>query len=269
MKVFISWSGEYSGKVAELLKSWLEDVFQDVEAWISKEDISKGEIWFTGLSDTLAKTDFGILCLTAENVVSPWILFEAGALSKGLSKSRVCPLLIDFEASRLTPPLSQFNAARPTKPEMGKLVEAINVHGGNLLAPEKLSKAFERWWEEFDSKFEAIKKQQGEQPSPPKRPPEEMIVEILETVRALQKSAQKPPRTSMWDGVKLSDLPTPETSIAELGARAFTLHPNVDGSIDIYRTGASALNLYRQAIESFKKSQESGEIKEPEAPPPE
>jgi hypothetical protein len=258
MKVFISWSGDHSRKVAELLKSWLEDVLQGVEAWMSKEDISKGEIWFSGLSDTLAKTDFGILCLTAKNSTAPWILFEAGALSKGLSKSRVCPLLIDFGASSLTPPLSQFNAALPTRDEMLKLVQAINRQGEQpLLTPEKLSKAFNRWWDEFESKFAAISKQQAEQPTPPQRSTDDMVVEILETVRALQKAGQQ---ASILRRGTLADLALPEWTTGTEEKPVFTFHPNLSGGIDIYR---SPTEMY---LDALRKSEPEEYRKKPIPP---
>jgi len=272
MKVFISWSGDHSRKVAELLKSWLEDVFQGVEAWMSKEDISKGDIWFTNLSDELAKTDFGILSLTAENVTSPWVLFEAGALSKGLSRNRVCPLLINFDSLRLTKPLSEFNAAIPTKDDMLKLAKSINSHGDKpLLTPEKLAKTFEQWWGGFESQFAEIQRQHCEQPALPKPTSEEMIAEILETVRAIQKGTQKIWRPSWRDGLRLSDLVAPEPTIADQGARAFSLHPNDDGGFDVYRSEKPAVNLYLQAIEELRKTCESAGglegIQAPEPPP--
>src|SRR5437762_13662094 len=115
MKVFISWSGDLSKAVAEILKSWLKCVLQATEPFLSTEDIDKGSLWFGELSDQLKDTQVGIVCLTRDNADARWILFEAGALAKGLKKGRVCTLLIDLQPSDLKPPLSQFNATRPTR----------------------------------------------------------------------------------------------------------------------------------------------------------
>lgn len=41
------------------------------------------------LSPNVTDTSIGIICLTKDNRTKPWILFEAGALAKGLSSSRV------------------------------------------------------------------------------------------------------------------------------------------------------------------------------------
>jgi hypothetical protein len=116
-------------------------------------------------------------------------LFEAGALSKGLSKNRVCPFLIDFPTSHLKPPLSQFNAASPTEDEMYKLIRAINSASKAPLSAVRLDQAFAKWWPGFLSSFEEILQKRPSKPVP-KRPVEEVVVEVLEIVRSLQKQAQ-------------------------------------------------------------------------------
>jgi len=157
MKVFISWSGELSKLVAECLKTWIEDIMQGVQAWMSNEDIEKGAIWLTDVSDQLAETNVGIICLTQENLDSPWILFEAGALAKGLSKSRVCPLLINLEPSDLRLPLAQLHATRPNETDMWKLIKTINAQNSESTIPEdRLERTFKRWWGDFESNFNSI-----------------------------------------------------------------------------------------------------------------
>jgi len=75
MKVFISWSGERSRKVAELLAEWTECVIQISQPWISSLDIDGGSLWFTKIYEQLANTRISIFCLTRENKAQPWILF--------------------------------------------------------------------------------------------------------------------------------------------------------------------------------------------------
>ena len=94
--VFISWSGERSRCVAEALRGWLPAVLQNVKPWMSAADVEKGTRWESEISTRLEEADVGIICLTPDNLDSRWLLFEVGALSKKLGKSRVCTYLLDL-----------------------------------------------------------------------------------------------------------------------------------------------------------------------------
>lgn len=192
MKVFISWSGTLSHQVAECLKTLIEDVLQVAEPWLSSEDISKGSIWFNEIGDALKDTHFGILCLTQDNVNAPWVLFEAGALSKGLSKNRVCPLLINLTPSDIKPPLSQFNCSLVQKDDILKLLKTINSsETDGQLREEKLNKTFEKFWPEFETTFDAFVTSHKPDKTIPKRSTHEVVEEILEITRSLQNKKQE------------------------------------------------------------------------------
>jgi hypothetical protein len=81
MKVFISWSGERSKRIAEAFRDLLGDILQNVESWLSFEDIQKGARWNSEIAVQLKDSNLGLVCLTPEAQESPWLLFEAGALS--------------------------------------------------------------------------------------------------------------------------------------------------------------------------------------------
>jgi hypothetical protein len=49
---------------------------------MSAADIDKGAKWSTEISRELEQANFAVSCLTPENLNEPWLLFEAGALSK-------------------------------------------------------------------------------------------------------------------------------------------------------------------------------------------
>lgn len=192
MKVFISWSGELSKKVAEILKPWIKCVLQATEPFISTEDIDKGSLWFGEINDQLANTSIGIICLTRENIQSPWILFEAGSLAKGLTKTRVCTFLINLTPTDLKPPLSQFNATQPTQDDMLKLMKSINATMGEKALPEDiLEMTFNQFWGSFKAKFEAAIKNYKPPKQVHQRPLEDMIEEVLEICRSIQKSTQQ------------------------------------------------------------------------------
>jgi hypothetical protein len=126
MKVFISWSGDRSQKVAFALREWIPSVINDVDPWVSDEDIKTGAHWPTQLGRELQEAKFGIICLTPENLNAPWILFEAGALSKVIDQARVTPYLFDVEKLQIEPPLGHFQASKAQKEDTRKLLHSIN-----------------------------------------------------------------------------------------------------------------------------------------------
>ena len=186
MKVFLSWSGERSKAVAELLNEWLCCVIQAARPWVSTRDLDRGSLWFSEINDQLKDTSVGIICLTQENRVRPWILFEAGALAKGLSTAKVCTLLIDLEPKDVEDPLAQFNHTSPTEESMFNLVKTLNTAlGVNGLDPRVLEQVFETYWPQFDKKFKDIVKNIKDISSAKPRAKDDLLGEILENTRLL------------------------------------------------------------------------------------
>jgi hypothetical protein len=89
MKVFISWSGNYGKAFAKLLHAWLPSVLQAVRPYFSPDDIAKGARWSNEISAELDGSQVGIIILTREAIAAPWIMFEAGALSKNVANPRL------------------------------------------------------------------------------------------------------------------------------------------------------------------------------------
>jgi hypothetical protein len=79
------------------------------------------------MGDAVAKeleaSSFGIICVTRENVQTPWVLFEAGALAKSLEGARVIPLLLDLDFRDITGPLAQFQAKKVEKPGVEEVID--------------------------------------------------------------------------------------------------------------------------------------------------
>ena len=152
MKVFISWSGERSKRVAQALRTFLEDVNQSIVPWLSQGDIAAGSRWRDDLAKELARTTFGIICLTPEAANSPWLLFEAGALSKSVQNSRVCPYLIGMEPKNLEGPLSQFQSKLANANDTLELLSAINkTMTTGTLTDDRLKRYFEEYWPNLES----------------------------------------------------------------------------------------------------------------------
>lgn len=187
MRIFVSWSGERSKLVANLLDEWLVCVLQACRPWVSTKDIDKGSLWFSEISDQLRETSVGIICLTQDNKTKPWILFEAGALAKGLTTSRVCTLLIDLEPRDVSDPLAQFNHTLPNNEGIYSLVKTINSALGTAgLDPKVLDKVFETYWPEFDRSFrEILKNVPSATGSSKPRDPDDILGEILDHTRSL------------------------------------------------------------------------------------
>ena len=185
MKVFLSWSGERSQKTAELLSDWLKCVIQICRPWISSRDIDRGSLWFNEIHDQLKDTSIGIICLTQENKLRPWILFEAGALAKGLSTSRVCTLLIDLEPKDVEDPLAQFNHTSPNKQSLLSLVKTLNgsLSSGGL-DDRVLDKVFETYWEQFEKGFAEVLSSTPTHPKAKPRERDELLSEILDSTRS-------------------------------------------------------------------------------------
>ncbi len=46
VRVFLSWSGQKSHEVALALRNWLHEIVNDLDPWMSSEDIAKGDFAF-------------------------------------------------------------------------------------------------------------------------------------------------------------------------------------------------------------------------------
>lgn len=124
MRVFLSWSGNRSKQAARELHQWLRTLLPGVEIWMS-EALPPGGRWSVSLQEALNRSDFGVVCVTPDNVDSHWLLFEAGAISKK-SKALVAPLLIGLQPDELPPPLQQFQAVTSDYAGLYALCKELN-----------------------------------------------------------------------------------------------------------------------------------------------
>src|SRR5262245_46978355 len=105
MKVFLSWSGESSKAVAGALCRLLDFGFPNVITWMSDREVGAGGRWSYELDREIKSANFGILCLTPDNVVAPWLVFEAGALSH-VADSAVVPYCFHVRPDQIADPLT-------------------------------------------------------------------------------------------------------------------------------------------------------------------
>ena len=197
MKLFISWSGTYSQKVAGVLKRWIPGVLQSVDVFYSPDDIGKGENWNNRLLKELEECNYGIICLTPENVVAPWIHFEAGSLAKAMD-SRVSALMLGINTSDVKGPLSRFQNTRFEEKDVHALIRSINDATEHPLSSEALSYIFKIMWPHLQQEIETIQQEMSQalqsskdvEPTTPivKGSDNDVLQEILHIVRKLDGS---------------------------------------------------------------------------------
>lgn len=192
MKVFISWSGKKSKKIALIFRDWLPTVIQSIKPFVSSEDIEKGARWNTDIAQELKESSFGLICVTKENLESPWLNFEAGALSKTIDNTFVAPFLFDVKPSDLTgSPISQFQSTNFSREDMKRLVETLNAASENTLDTPRLDKAFELCYPDLEKSInELIKAKTDEEEKTEVSDYQAnniVLEEVLDTVRNTQR----------------------------------------------------------------------------------
>lgn len=197
MKVFISWSGNISWKVAVTFRDWLPSVIQSVEPYVSSEDIDKGARWSTDIAKELENSTFGILCVTKENLEAPWLSFEAGALSKTMEKSFVTPFLFDIKRSEVQGPILQFQSTIFQKDDIKKMVQTINKASGDAgISEQRLDKSFEVWYPTLERELTELKNDSintnEESVAEDAHHSSEILEEILELSRDNQRLLRSP-----------------------------------------------------------------------------
>ncbi|MGV7122034.1 toll/interleukin-1 receptor domain-containing protein [Sphingopyxis sp. 550A] len=154
--LFISWSGKLSQAVAGVIHSWIPSVLQSVEPFLSSEDIEKGTRWSDHIAQKLEECGFGVIILTDENTLAPWVMFEAGALSKMVGKSNVAPVLLNIQPTNVRPPLSQFQSVRFEEKDILRLMKSINKSGDSPIREDALERTFSAMWPQFKQDVDNI-----------------------------------------------------------------------------------------------------------------
>jgi hypothetical protein len=184
MKIFISWSGERSQKLAEALREWLPLVLHYAEPWLSKSDIKAGDRWSIEVAKELQESNFGIICVTKDNLDSPWILFESGALAKSMVDGRVIPLLLDLDFKEISGPLAQFQAKKADEDGIKELVMSLNKAAQSPDPDDRLAKIFGPLYADLGEKITAIPT--TNKPHKQTRPQGEILEELVSGIRSVE-----------------------------------------------------------------------------------
>lgn len=183
MKVFISWSGERSHLLAQALHGWLPLVLHYVKPWMSQADLAAGERWAQVVASELESSNFGIICITPENLNSPWILFEAGALAKSLQGAKVIPLLLNLEFSDISGPMAQFQAKKVDRGGLAEVINSINQSTDQAVPEDRAKQLFTALWPSLEEQIGTIPNQAPSEKH--MRPQHEILEELVQGVRGL------------------------------------------------------------------------------------
>lgn len=243
MKVFISWSGNRSKAIAEALNNWLPNVIQAVEPWVS-QDIEKGARWSSEIADSLEQSKVGIFCLTPDNLESPWLHFEAGAVSK-TKDALAYTFLVDIEPANVKQPLGAFQHTKFEKDDFFKLLESINRKVAacteKALDDARLRVIFDKNWPDLEKVLRNCKAPAPAATTPYERPERELLEEVLDVVRNIQRDLN------------------PASSLTFLQRGSSNVALNVDAAL---AERLRALDPNRVGLESLLSSASQDEINE-------
>jgi hypothetical protein len=212
VKVFISWSGNRSKAVATALRDWLPLVLHYCKPWLSDRDIAAGDRWSVEIARQLEDALFGVIVVTPDNLTAPWLLFEAGALSKAFTATAVVPYIVDVEFSDLAGPLAMFQAKRSDKDSTFELVRSINQRAPEQVEDGKLHQLYEVLWPQLESRLANLPATETSRRVA--RPEREVLEDLVATVRRVEgKVDTRGSRSSM--GINVDNIGIPLTLLIE------------------------------------------------------
>jgi hypothetical protein len=181
MKLFISFSSETSHQIAQKVHKWLPLILPAVKPFITSADIDKGASWAGEISRELEQSNYGIICLTPDNLQSQWLAFEAGALSK--LKGRAATVLFGLNPEQVPYPLKMFQGTRFHKADVRQLVGNLNeaVAAEERRENEQLDTLFEMLWPSLEQSINVVLQTPQTVPATPD--PNQVIAEMMAMLR--------------------------------------------------------------------------------------
>lgn len=172
MKIFFSWSGDLSRSLADVFYRWLPKTLEHVKIFFSPQ-IEKGTRWREQLMLELQETSAGLFFVTADNVGSQWLNFEAGALSKAVAKAKLYSILFDFTPEILVGgPLEEYQQTLFNKNDICQLVTSINTGSGPEQVPHHtLERMLEGAWPQLNLEVNQVLAQRVNHTSLPESVP--------------------------------------------------------------------------------------------------
>jgi hypothetical protein len=181
---------------AMALRSWMRKVLQTTRPWCSEHDIRTGADWSEELRKQLTDSRFGVVCVTSENVETPWLNFEAGAIDLRLN-GKTSPWLLDMAPGDLAAmPLSRLQASQADKEGTRKVIESINAELPltDQLETDHLKETFEAFWPTLELEIAKIPKVAVAQKV---TPPEERHAELVGLLNAVLHAVEQNKREEL------------------------------------------------------------------------
>jgi hypothetical protein len=161
MRLFISWSGGRSYRLAAVLKKWHERHFSDggIRVFASSE-IPKGSLCLPAVNAELQQADAGLACLAAKTLDSHWMFFQAGTLSTAVAlqtgEARTLTYMLGVDPAALQGPLSAYQLTVAT---MEDRFLPVNSLLGYLKRDQMGVGAFTRVWDDLWPTLQLIKRE--------------------------------------------------------------------------------------------------------------
>lgn len=214
LPIFISWSQPLAKEVATALRAWIPRVIQDVDPWMSSEDIEAGKFGSQAIFESLNQSTVGIIIVTPANLDRQWLNFEAGSLTRTINTHDgvVMPLLINMRGSSATGPISELQVKRfDDKDEVFNILEAINRRTRSPLTQAALRDEFDLKWSMLEEQVNAaIAKASIAEPEANKQPEpldsSVILEQVVATLRDLRQDIRSLEPLSLRPSVTDSDL---------------------------------------------------------------
>lgn len=162
--VFISWSGATSRSVAAIMHDWLPTAIHAADPFMSQEDIEAGARSLSEIATMLSTIRIGLICVTADNQLSTWLNYEAGALAKTVDDdTRVIPLAFDIGRGQIRNPIGQFQAKQFNEDDLKNVVRTINRALDQPLTEPRLDAAFDLSWPTLNTRIEKLRTENSQQ----------------------------------------------------------------------------------------------------------
>ena len=173
---------------------------QQVEPFVSSEDIAKGTRGRDAITRELQDTSEGIVCITEQNLREPWLNFEAGALSKETGEASVRTVLLDLTPADVEGPLSDFQHTELNKKEdVRKFLYSVNERCERPLEKAIVDRVFDTNWPALEETLTRIRGdltsepgQEDDEDDVPTRSSKRMLGEVLERVRGIERLLKNP-----------------------------------------------------------------------------